>query len=224
LTLLLIVLAAGKVSGTIAYAGRPVHAPRVARTDAACPKELRDAPVTLSKSGKALANVLVRVVSGAPAASEVPAEPVVITQRDCMYEPRVQGAVKGQRLVVKNADGTVHNVHAFAGLDEKKTLFNLTQPAGAKDVERDVKDTLGLVRLTCDVHPWMRGSVLFSENAYFTVSDAEGAWALELPAGEYTLEAWHETLGTQTADVKVEDGKVAEVRLAFPPAKPAAAR
>ena len=91
-------LAAGRVAGTIAYAGPAVHAAKIPKTDAACVRELRDPTVTLSKSGKALANVLVRVVSAVTPA-EAPSDPVAVTEHDCMYEPRVQGAVKGQRIV-----------------------------------------------------------------------------------------------------------------------------
>lgn len=211
--LLLALLGAGRVSGTIAWEGRPVRATKIVRTDAACKRPLVDPTVTLSRSGKGLANVVVRAVS-APAA-EPPPDAVVIAQRDCMYEPRVQGAVKGQRVVVKNADGTMHNVHAYVGADDKKTLFNVAQPPGAADFERDPRETLGLVRLECDLHPWMRGYVVFSEGRAFAVSDAEGKWSFELPAGTHTLEAWHEKLGTKTIEVKVEEGKSTEVKLSF---------
>lgn len=214
--LLLTLLAAGKVAGTASYAGPAPKPAKISKTDVACKLDLRDPSVTVSKSGKALANVVVRVTAGAPPV-EVPAEPVTVTQKDCMYEPRVQGAVKGQRVVVKNGDITMHNVHAYAGLDDKKTLFNVAQPPGAKDVDKDSKETLGVVRMKCDVHPWMRAYVLFNENRFFTVTDAEGAFALDLPPGQYTLEAWHETLGVLSAEVKVEDGKSIDPAFVFKP-------
>jgi len=213
--LLLIVLAAGRIAGTVEYAGKPVVAAPITRSDPQCKLPLTDPTVTLSKSGHALANVVVRVVKGAPE-SAAPAEPVVVQQKDCMYSPRVQGAVKGQRIVVKNTDPTMHNVHAFVGLEDKKTLFNVAQPPGARDVDKDSKATLGVVKMKCDVHTWMRAYVLFNENAFFAVSDAEGRFELpELPPGPYTVEAWHEKLGSVTADVVVEEGKTADPKLAF---------
>lgn len=215
--LLLSLLAAGRIFGTVAYAGSPVRAQKIVRTDARCKRPLTDPTVTLSKSGKAVVNVLVRVTAGLRPAAEAPTEAIVIEQKDCMYEPRVQGAVKGQRVVVRNADGTMHNVHAFVGVDDKKTLFNVAQPSGAADFERDVRDVVGTVRFTCDLHAWMRAYVVFSEHAAFAVTDAEGKWSLELPAGTYTLEAWHEKLGTTTAEVKVEEGKTHEVELSLSP-------
>jgi hypothetical protein len=213
--LVLMLLAAGRIAGTVEYAGKPVAAAAITRSDPQCKLPLTDPTVTLSKSGHGLANVVVRVVKGAPDAA-VPTEPVVVRQQDCMYAPRVQGAVKGQRIVVKNADGTMHNVHAFIGLEDKKTLFNVAQPPGAKDVEKDSKGTVGVVKMKCDVHTWMRAYVLFNENAFFAVSDNEGRFALEgLPPGPYTLEAWHEKLGALTAEVVVEEGKAVDPKLSF---------
>jgi hypothetical protein len=213
--LLLIVLAAGRIAGTVEYAGKPVVAERISRSDAQCKLPLTDPTVTLSKDGHALANVIVRVVKGA-ADAPPPAEPVVVDQKNCMYEPRVQGAVKGQRIVVKNSDPTMHNVHAFVGLEDKKTLFNVAQPPGAKNIDKDSKATVGVVKMGCDVHAWMRAYVLFNENPFFAVSDENGRFELgPLPPGPYTVEAWHEKLGSLTADLVVEDGKAVDPKLTF---------
>jgi hypothetical protein len=213
--LLLMVLTAGRIAGTIEYVGPPVSPAAISRSDPQCKVKLSDPTVTLSKSGRALANVVVRVVKGAPEVAP-PSGAVVVRQQDCMYAPHVQGAVKGQRIVVKNTDGTMHNVHAFIGLDDKKTLFNVAQPPGAKDVDKDSSATVGVVKMKCDVHPWMRAYVLFNDNAFFAVSDEDGRYALEgLPPGPYALEAWHEKLGTLTAEVVVEEGKAVDPRLSF---------
>src|SRR2546425_6309579 len=72
----------------------------------------------------AMANVLVNVDGSFPATA-VPTTPVVLSQKDCQYAPRVLGARIGQTLQVQNADPTEHNVHSLskAGND-----FNTTQP------------------------------------------------------------------------------------------------
>jgi hypothetical protein len=50
----------------------------------------------------------------------------------------------------------------------------------------------------------MHAKVFVMDNPYFAVSDANGAFSIKgLPAGTYTLEAWHEKLGTKTATVTV---------------------
>jgi hypothetical protein len=43
------------------------------------------------------------------------------------------------------------------------------------------------------------------DHPFFAVTGDDGTFSLKkLPPGEYTLEAWHETYGTQTTKVKVD--------------------
>lgn len=206
-------LANGTVKGTISYAGPPVKAEMLKRKgDAFCAKkDFADETVQLSKDGKALSNVLVRITNP-PAGLKAPTEPVVVDQEDCMYRPRVQGAVDGQKIEFKNADQTMHNVHAFSGT---KTLFNAPQQPKAQPMDKEVKAS-DVVKLQCDVHPWMRGYVVYSKSPLFAVSKADGTFEITgVPAGKYTVEAWHEKLGTQKAEITVEDGKSADPKLSF---------
>jgi plastocyanin len=206
-------LANGSVKGTIAYNGAPVKAEMLKRSgDAFCAKKsFADETVLLSKDGKALANVLVRITN-APAGAKAPAEPVVVEQEDCMYRPRVQGAIEGQKIEFKNDDQTMHNVHAFSGT---KTLFNAPQQPKAAPMDKEAKAS-DVVKLQCDVHPWMRGYVVYGKTPFFAVSKADGSFEIkDVPPGKYTIEAWHEKLGTQKAEVTVEDGKAADPKIAF---------
>jgi plastocyanin len=206
-------LANGSVKGTIGYTGAPVKAEMLKRKgDAFCAKkEFADETVLLSKDNKALANVLVRI-KNAPAGAKAPDAPVVVDQQDCMYRPRVQGAVEGQKIEFKNSDQTMHNVHAFAGT---KTLFNAPQQPKAAPMDKDPKAT-DVVKLQCDVHPWMRGYVVYSKSPLYAVSGTDGTFEIkDVPAGKYTIEAWHEKLGTQTAEITVEDAKAADPKISF---------
>ena len=130
-----------------------------------------------------------------------------------MYSPRVQGAVEGQKIDITNADGTLHNVHAYAGT---KTLFNQAQPPKSKELEKDAPKDTDVVKLKCDVHPWMTGFIVINKTPYFAVTKDDGKFEIkDVPAGTYKLEAWHEKLGTQTAEVKVEEGKAADAKFSF---------
>jgi hypothetical protein len=53
-----------------------------------------------------------------------------------------------------------------------------------------------------------------AENPYFGVTDNSGSFKLaDVPAGTYTLEVWHETLGKQTQKVTVKPKE--EVKVTF---------
>ena len=61
-----------------------------------------------------------------------------------------------------------------------------------------------LVRLGCDVHPWMRGWLVVIEHGLAAVTDAAGSYAIrDVPAGAYTLSVWHEVLGRRERPVTV---------------------
>jgi hypothetical protein len=62
------------------------------------------------------------------------------------------------------------------------------------------------VEVQCDIHPWMHAYIFVMDHPFFSVSDGDGAYAIEgLPPGDYALECWHEKLGKQRRDVKLGD-------------------
>jgi plastocyanin len=203
------------IHGVVKFTGTaPVGADIAPASDPACEgMALKDQPVMV-KDGK-LQNVLVRVkgsVAGAPAAGPS-SPPVVVDQLKCTYTPRVLGAQAGQPIQVKNSDQTLHNVRAMAG---SKPLFNMAQPPSMPPVSKPAPAEAELIQLKCDVHPWMKAFVVVSQHPYFSTTSDDGSFSIkDLPAGTYTLEAWHETLGTKTAEVTVKDGETAEASFEF---------
>jgi len=70
--------------------------------------------------------------------------------------------------------------------------------------------------LSCDVHAWMNAYVGALEHPYFAVTAAGGTFSLpNLPPGTYTIEAWHEQLGTQEATVTVAAREAKDVDFTF---------
>ena len=58
-----------------------------------------------------------------------------------------------------------------------------------------------MVPFKCDVHGWMNAYVGVLDHPYFAVTDKDGKFELKsLPPGTYTIEAWHEKLGTHDAE------------------------
>lgn len=203
--------AQGTIEGTVFFEGTaPPRQPQKRGADPACSKQQALEETVLVTDGK-LQNVLVRIKE--PVAAPSPQQPVVIDQIDCMYRPRVIGAVKGQPLQVKNSNGTLHNVHTF--LQSGKTWFNQAQPPKAPDIVRPI-DQDGLIKLKCDVHPWMVGYVLVSNSPFFATTGPDGRFVLSgVPEGTYTLEAWHEKYAVQTATVTVKAAERATTHFTF---------
>jgi len=134
------------------------------------------------------------------------AKPVSIDQVDCMYTPRIQGAMPEQEIKIKNSDATLHNVNAGKGA---ATLFNSAQPKGAGDLVKSFEEP-GIYRLKCDVHSWMRAFVVISDNPFHGVTGADGTATInKVPDGKYKLVAWHSQYGKKVKDVEVKGGEVA---------------
>ena len=149
-----------------------------------------------------LANVLVYVKSGLPAGYKppAPAGAVLLDQDGCRYHPRVFGAMVGQTINIKNSDGILHNIKAVA---KKNRPFNISQPA-VMTSERTFATPEVTVPLECNVHGWMQAWVGVLPHPFFAVTGTDGRFGIMgLPPGTYTVEAWHEKYGTQTATVTV---------------------
>jgi hypothetical protein len=211
--------AVGTIKGTIKLVGEPPERKPLRRgSDPYCAKtEVLDETVIVGEGG-GLKNVLVRIKPGGVPAF-VPPETARVEQQECMYRPRVQGAVVGGKLSINNVDQTFHNVHVRTqkwndpASDEQ--LFNRGQPAGSPAIKTGLEDW-EIVRLKCDSHGWMAGYVILSDHPFFATTGDSGEFAIDqVPVGEIELQIWHELYGVKTAKVTVEDGKDATVEVTF---------
>jgi plastocyanin len=155
-----------------------------------------------------LADVVVSLkgVTGKSTGASAPA--AELDQKGCLYTPTILAIQTGQKLVVKNSDPCVHNVHATpAGPGNPET--NQEQAPGAADLTYTFTQPEMFLRFKCDVHPWMFAWVSVFDSPYFCVSDKDGKFVIKnVPPGKYTVEAAHRKLGTQTQDVEVKDSDV----------------
>jgi plastocyanin len=211
---------AGNVTGRVTFEGTPPK-PAAIRMESD-PNCVQPGGVTTDESvvvgeGGSLQNVFVYVKDGlGNLRFPVPATAVVLDQKGCHYTPRVLGVQVGQQVEVLNSDPTLHNVHAVPAANQE---FNTGQPlAGMKHLHRFSTREV-MVPFKCDVHPWMRAYVGVLDHPFFGVTGADGTFSLNgLPPGTYTVEAWHETLGTQTQMVTIGPKESREVTFSFKPA------
>jgi len=158
-----------------------------------------------------LANAFVKL-NGTFAQTPVPAQPVVLDQRDCFFAPRVMGARVGQVLRILNSDHTFHNVHSMT---TRSNAFNIGQPIVGARTDFRLKDE-EMLHITCDVHKWMTAYIGVVNHSFFAVTRAEGTFEmLRVPPGTYTIEVWHERLGTISKPVRVRAGEIAVIDLPY---------
>ena len=70
----------------------------------------------------------------------------------------------------------------------------------------------GIVKIICEVHLWMGAYIVVTEHPYHAVTDIYGEYRIsDVPPGNYRLEVWHETLGTQNKPVEVQAGRTTQV-------------
>jgi plastocyanin len=140
----------------------------------------------------------------------VPEKAIVLDQTQCRFEPHVTILPAGATVEYMNSDTVSHNVHTFA---VKNKSFNNTIPAGAS--QEQTLDKAEAVQLKCDIHPWMMAYMFVSDTNYACLTDADGGFSISgLPAGDYDIKVWHETLGKGKGKVTVkEDGTSERVEI-----------
>ena len=208
---------AASVAGRVVLEGSVPENPLVKMaSDPACmrtnPDGLRFETFAVTNGG--LDNVFVYVKDGlGNYYFDVPTEAVKVDQQGCRYMPHVFGARVGQPIEIANSDETMHNVHAMPQVNRE---FNFGQPIkGMKNTEvfttREV-----MVPFSCNVHPWMKAYGGILDHPYFAVTSSGGSFELKnLPAGTYTVEAWHEKLPPQTQTVTVAEKETKQITFTF---------
>jgi len=209
-------LAGSTVTGKVKFVGKAPANPAIDMSEEPkCKAKYTTPPheeiVTVNKNGT-LANVFVYVKAGLPADAKypVPTTPVVIDQNGCMYHPRTFGIMVGQNLEIKNSDPLLHNIKAMG---KKNRPFNISQPAAGMTTTRTFTTTEVPLPVECNVHGWMHAFIGVLPHPFFASTGTDGSFSITgLPAGTYTLEAWHQTYGTATATVTVtgSDTKTAD--------------
>jgi plastocyanin len=157
---------------------------------------------TFVASNGGLQNVFVYVKDGLGTMKfPVPSSPVVLDQNGCWYTPRVLGIQVGQSLDIVNSDETLHNVHALPMANRE---FNRGQALKGLKYTTVFTTPEVMVPFKCDVHRWMNAWIGVLDHSFYAVSGSGGAFEIKgLPPGTYTIEAWHEKLGTQTQMVTI---------------------
>ena len=135
-------------------------------------------------------------------------EIAVLDQKGCIYDPHVLGVRKGQKVLIKNSDATLHNIHSMATINEQ---FNFAMPKVVKEKEAVFNKEEEPFYIKCDVHPWMKAWVLVQDHPFFAVTDSQGNFRIEnIPPGTYEVIAWQEKFKMKRAITKTVEVKDSE--------------
>jgi hypothetical protein len=168
----------------------------------------------VGSDGKSLGNVFVYVKDGLGSYTfDAPSQSAVLDQKGCRYHPHVFGIRVNQPLEIVNSDPTLHNIHAVPKTNQE---FNTGQPIQGMKTSHTFTAPEVMVPFKCDVHGWMNAYAGVMSHPYFSVTAADGKFELKsLPPGTYTVEAWHERLGSSTQSVTIGPSETKEITFTF---------
>jgi len=199
----------GKIVGTVKVAGK--FAPRpplpVNKNREVCGDHIDDESLVVGpeKGLRYAVLTLANITKGRAVELEAG---YALDNEKCRFVPHVQAISLGQWIELKNTDPVLHTANALLG--KQQTLFNVALWPG-RAVRKPVAYP-GVVRINCGVHPWMSAYVLVTDNPYHAVTDLYGAYEIDdIPPGTYKLRLWHELLGTQEKEVRIEAGHQLQV-------------
>jgi hypothetical protein len=206
------------IKGSIAFEGTAPKGEAIKMdADPVC-KQLHGSPVytqeVVANANGTLRWVMVYVKDGlAPRTYPTPTDSVTIDQQGCVYEPHVITMMANQPLKILNSDPTLHNIHAMPTVNQG---FNIGMPTKGMKQTKTFKEPETPIHIKCDVHKWMSSYVGVFNHPFHGVTGEDGSFEIKgLPAGTYTIEAWHEKLGAQTASVTVGASETKEVSFTF---------
>lgn len=207
---------AGDITGTITLKGTPPEEKKITpiMDDANCSKLHTTMPTThfyVVGANGALADVIVSLegISGKSTGASAP--PVVLDQKGCEYVPSIFAVQTGQKILVKNSDPVLHNVHTVPTEGSGNASKNEAQLPNAPDLTFTFSKPESFLKFKCDVHQWMFAWASVFDHPYFAVSGKDGTYKIaNVPPGKYKIQAAHRKAGVVTQEIEVKEGEPAK--------------
>ena len=132
---------------------------------------------------------------------DTPKDPVVLTQKGCMYDPHVLALMVNQPMQVVNDDPVLHNIHVVA---RDNRSWNRSETAGMDAFRGDVLAS-GAWRGDQVQRPSLdaRFRLRFQSSVFRRDYQNRKFELKNLPPGTYTIEAWQEKYGAQDQTVTI---------------------
>lgn len=204
------VMNGGSIEGVVLFRGKvpPPEKIAIVKDQPACGHHPSERKLMEVNDAGQVRNAVVFLNIRQGKAPAKPEKKPVIDQKTCSFQPYVEVIEKNQQFDIVNNDPVAHNIQAEQNL---RTAFNHMQPQQGMVQEEKFKE-VGLAKLQCQAHNWMRAWRYVLPHPYHAVTGEKGAFRIaDIPPGEYELHVWQEKTGEQMQKVKVEAGKATKV-------------
>jgi plastocyanin len=143
-----------------------------------------------------------------PSTSSTNAHSVKMEQKHYQFAPGIVAIQKGTSVEFPNLDDAYHNVFSYSIAKR----FDLGRYRKDEKPAAILFDKPGVIKLYCEIHEHMRGTILVLDTPHFTKTDASGKYRLEhLPTGKFTLKAWVDEKTVYSRAVELKDGETLKV-------------
>ena len=204
----------GAIEGRVLFQGATIPKPTEVEngTDPeVCGSRQSFSDLLISPRDRGIQNVIVSLADETvPSAPRPASGTLTLDNRKCQFAPHVAVLTAGSTVEATNSDPIFHTTHLYYGALSRNLALSTGEKA-SQFVNRP-----GLIIVKCDIHGWMKAYVRVDSHPFHAVSDAAGRFEIRgIPAGSYTLEAWHESLGKQSIPVTVRGGATEKLEIQF---------
>ena len=213
------------IRGKVIFKGDPAKYKRTVidrSKNPACEKEVEkveteDVILNEDTNPVTIRNVLVSIQTGLEQhAFPLPPQPAVLMVHGCRYKPHILGLRAGQPLRFYNADELAQISEFLSTTSNKQTIIHPRKDLDEGQETKLVAEPPFPVK--SKVYPWMNCYLAVFDHPFFGVTGGTGMYELRgMPPGQYRIDAWHETFGSQSQVVIVTKGETKTVDFTFEP-------
>jgi hypothetical protein len=193
----------GELSGTISLKGQAtLLVPlKVNKNPEYCGITVQDESLIINPENKGIQNVVVSLEEITKGKKHDQID-LSLDNSKCHFVPRILTAMVGDSYLLRNSDPIVHNTNLQ--FENSSILSVILEPNG-KIIRKPLSGKEGIIYGKCNVHKFMRTTILVFNHPYFAITDQNGQFKIsDISPGEYKVKIWHETLPVQENKIKIE--------------------
>ena len=176
-------------------------------------------------------------LQGVKSDSMHPPDSRLMTIKNCVYFPYVDGLSQGDTLRIENWDPVQHHVEIFLASDEGGVqLFDAEMKPHPENRKSDYLlegaigtprpgpeqvfkiDQAGILYFRCHYHKYMEGWRAVISHPYYSVTRESGTFEISgIPPGSYNLKVWH-PMGTFEQPIRINSKEELDLNIRLPPA------